>query len=172
MMLDYVDARYVMRVLDETVGQENWQRYHMIGDNGRIACGIGIRVNGEWVWKWDGAGETDIEAEKGAFSDSFKRAGVQWGIARDLYDRPTSTGSLPVTPVVRQSRPEPEFPPNEFDPEAEDEGKCPLHGWPFKNGKYGWFCSTKSKPGEPANKNGYCIQKPSDAWAARHEVDE
>ena len=29
---------------------------------------------------------SNIEPDKGAHSDAFKRAGVQWGIARDLYD--------------------------------------------------------------------------------------
>ena len=41
---------------------------------------------GRWVWKSDGAGATDFEGAKGAFSDSFKRAAVHWGIGRYLYD--------------------------------------------------------------------------------------
>lgn len=38
-----------------------------------------------WVWKWDVGKETSIEKEKGAASDSFKRAAVKWGIGRFLY---------------------------------------------------------------------------------------
>ena len=41
---------------------------------------------GVWITKTDGAGETDIEGEKGAFSDAFKRAAVHHGVARYLYD--------------------------------------------------------------------------------------
>jgi len=40
----------------------------------------------EWIWKADGAGDTDVEAEKGAISDAFKRAAVKWGVGRYLYD--------------------------------------------------------------------------------------
>jgi hypothetical protein len=35
--------------------------------------------------KADGAGDTDVEPEKGALSDAFKRAAVRWGIGRYLY---------------------------------------------------------------------------------------
>jgi hypothetical protein len=34
----------------------------------------------------NGAGDSDVEAEKGAISDAFKRAAVKWGIGRYLYD--------------------------------------------------------------------------------------
>lgn len=40
----------------------------------------------EWVTKADGAGDSDVEAEKGAISDALKRAAVKWGIGRYLYD--------------------------------------------------------------------------------------
>jgi hypothetical protein len=38
------------------------------------------------VTKWDGAENTDIEAVKGGLSGAMKRAAVQWGIGRYLYD--------------------------------------------------------------------------------------
>jgi len=47
-----------------------------------------VNVDGNWVTKYDGADETNIEATKGGFSDSMKRAAVQWGLGRDLYDYP------------------------------------------------------------------------------------
>jgi len=85
MALAYIDARDVMDRLDEVCGPENWQcRYPHA--NGKTVCEIGIRINGEWIWKADGAGDTDFEAEKGALSDAFKRAAVRWGIGRYLYD--------------------------------------------------------------------------------------
>lgn len=85
MALAYIDARDVMDRLDAVVGPDGWQcRYPHA--NGKTVCEIGIRLNGEWVWKADGAGDTDYEAEKGALSDAFKRAAVRWGIGRYLYD--------------------------------------------------------------------------------------
>jgi len=84
--LAYVDARYVMDVLDRVCGPDGWQCRYDWSDGKRLVCTIGIREGVDtWIWKADGAGETDIEGEKGAFSDAFKRAAVRFGIARDLY---------------------------------------------------------------------------------------
>jgi hypothetical protein len=82
--LAYIDARDVMQRLDTLVGPENWQNKYSHA-NGKTVCDIGIRCGQEWVWKADGAGDSDIEAEKGALSDAFKRAAVRWGIGRYLY---------------------------------------------------------------------------------------
>lgn len=83
--LAYIDARAVMNRLDDVVGPENWQdEYDCV--NGRTICKLGINVDGVWVWKSDGAGDTQVEAEKGGISDAFKRAAVKWGIGRYLYD--------------------------------------------------------------------------------------
>lgn len=92
--LAYIDARDVMRRLDEVVGPENWQdRYEVHGD--KTICYLSIKVEQgsfekpyEWVTKADGAGDTQVEAEKGSISDAFKRAAVKWGIGRYLYDIP------------------------------------------------------------------------------------
>lgn len=84
MALAYIDARDVMDRLDWVVGPANWQdRYPFVG-----CCEIGIKVGGEWLWKSNGAGVTQVEAEKGQYSDAFKRAAVLWGIGRYLYDLP------------------------------------------------------------------------------------
>ena len=48
-------------------------------------CRIGIKIDNEWVWRSNGAGETQVEGEKGKFSDAFKRAAVLWGVGRYLY---------------------------------------------------------------------------------------
>lgn len=85
MALAYIDARDVMDRLDDVCGPEGWQCRYPHAE-GKTVCEIGIRVNDEWVWKADGAGDTDVEAEKGALSDAFKRAAVRWGIGRYLYD--------------------------------------------------------------------------------------
>jgi len=80
----YIDARDVMKVLDDVIGPHNWQDdYKEVA--GKTLAGIGICFNGMWVWKWDVGTESKIEKEKGLISDSFKRAGVKWGIGRYLY---------------------------------------------------------------------------------------
>jgi hypothetical protein len=82
--LAYLDARDVMQRLDSVVGPANWQcRYPHAG--AMTVCEVGIRIDGEWIWKANGAGHTDIEAEKGALSDAFKRAAVLWGVGQYLY---------------------------------------------------------------------------------------
>lgn len=84
MALAYIDARDVMDRLDAVCGPENWQdRYEFHGP--RTVCYLSIRVGEEWITKADGAGDSDVEAEKGAISDALKRAAVKWGIGRYLY---------------------------------------------------------------------------------------
>lgn len=84
--LAYLDARDVMDRLDQVCGPANWQSEHFDAGNGKLGCRIGLFVDRLWIWKSDGAGDTDVEAEKGAFSGALKRAAVSWGIGRYLYD--------------------------------------------------------------------------------------
>lgn len=93
-ILAYKDARVDMKRLDDVLGAENWQRDHKEIKN-VVYCGIGVRINnndkGEapyWVWKWDAGSESNTEKQKGEASDSFKRAGFNYGIGRELYDFP------------------------------------------------------------------------------------
>lgn len=88
MLLLYKDARADFKILDETVEPQNWQRKHEVID-GRLFCSVGIKCDGEWVWKQDVGTPSDYEATKGEVSDSFKRACVNWGIGRELYTAPT-----------------------------------------------------------------------------------
>jgi len=97
----YAKARFIMDRLDDVVGSFNWQT-EVREVNGIICVGIGIRVPGapmQWVWKWDtgmeggdkddddaGPGGKDANVYKGIVSNGIKRAGVQWGITRDLYN--------------------------------------------------------------------------------------
>ncbi len=85
MALAYIDARDVQDRLDAVCGVF-WQVRTPWSANGKLACEIGIKIGDEWVWRGDGAGDSDVEADKGAFSDAFKRAAVRWGIGRYLYD--------------------------------------------------------------------------------------
>lgn len=89
--LAYITSRAVMQRLDDVCGPERWKNEYRDGANGAVLCGISIKcisVHGEpeWITKWDGAENTDVEAVKGGLSGAMKRAAVQWGIGRYLYD--------------------------------------------------------------------------------------
>lgn len=85
-VLAYVTNRAIMNRLDEVFGVGNWKNEYREWRDKGILCGISAKIDGEWVTKWDGAEETAIEAVKGGFSGSMKRAAVQWGIGRYLYN--------------------------------------------------------------------------------------
>lgn len=163
--MSYVDARYVMRKLDE-LGPENWQRRHSIGADGKVSCDIGIKVEDEWVWKGDGAGETDIEGSKGSFSDAFKRAAVNWGIARDLYSHRAGASS-PARPALSPAAgPSPGLAAGGEPPwpgEASGAAECPIHHKPWRTNQRGYYCATKVG-------DGWCQESPSKAWSARQEM--
>lgn len=88
-LLLYKDARVDQNILDESFTPFGWQRDHK-ELKGNIYCGISIydKDKSEWVTKWDCGKESFSEAEKGEASDSFKRAGFNWGIGRELYTSP------------------------------------------------------------------------------------
>lgn len=86
-VLAYITNRAIQARLDEVIGPESWQNVFTSGPAGGVMCGISIQTEaGEWVTKWDGADNTDIEKTKGGLSSAMKRAAVQWGIGRYLYD--------------------------------------------------------------------------------------
>lgn len=86
MALAYIDARDVMDRFDEVCGPEGWQAKYEETPSGRVICSIGVQNGGgDWVWKSDGAGSTQVEGEKGGISDALKRAAVVWGVGRYLY---------------------------------------------------------------------------------------
>lgn len=97
-ILLFKDARCDMRILDETVGPENWQK-EFYECKGTLFCRVGIHVHrvspqnafepyNEWVWKSDAGEPSNTSAQKGEASDSFKRACFNWGIGRELYTAP------------------------------------------------------------------------------------
>lgn len=95
-LLLYQDARCAQNILDESVGQFNWQKEYY-ESNGLLFCKIGIRdiETGEWIWKADTGSKSNIEGDKGLASDAFKRSAVSWGIGRELYTAPRIT--IPLT---------------------------------------------------------------------------
>jgi len=103
MALVYVTNRAIMDRLDEVCGPANWRNEYRPTANDpsgeSITCGISILVqrpdgSAEWVTKWDGAQNTATEPVKGGMSAAMKRAAVQWGIGRYLYDMPTQWVAL------------------------------------------------------------------------------
>jgi len=102
----YVSNRAIMNRLDEVVGTMGWKNteptlravknektgwidgvkktYDAILNG--FTTGISIKHNGEWITKYDGAEFTDFEPFKGGLSNAMKRAAVQWGIGRYLYE--------------------------------------------------------------------------------------
>jgi len=86
-LLLYKDARVDMDILDETVGNMNWKRSHT-RDNANCIIEIWDKDKNQWISKEDTGTESFTEKEKGLASDSFKRAGFNWGIGRELYTAP------------------------------------------------------------------------------------
>lgn len=86
-LLLYKDARVDQNILDETVGNMNWQRHHS-RDNANCTVAIWDAAKNQWIEKEDTGTESNTEKEKGLASDSFKRACVNWGIGRELYTAP------------------------------------------------------------------------------------
>ena len=89
MVLCYITARAVQSRLDAVCDPENWRteepRILTINGKSAFSVGISIRINEEWLTKWDVAEPTNIEPAKGGFSGAMKRTGAQWGIGRYLY---------------------------------------------------------------------------------------
>jgi hypothetical protein len=85
--LAYIDARDVQDRLQEVCGA-NWQDRYPLASGSLLICEIGLKIEGEWIWRANGAGDTQVEADKGKASDAFKRAAVLWGIGRYLYSLP------------------------------------------------------------------------------------
>lgn len=121
--LFYVDAREVMKRLDDVCGMDGWQRSVEETPHGCVAE-LSIRmpytVNGEekWVTKSDTGEFTKTSELKGASSDAFKRAAVNFGVGRYLYYIPNQwfpineykqfveTPTLPVWATPNKSLPD------------------------------------------------------------------
>lgn len=99
-LLIYKDARVDMKILDEVFGIDGWQRTHEV-INGNLFCTIKIwnEKAGCWISKQDVGTESNTEKQKGEASDSFKRAGFNVGIGRELYSAPFTWVNLAATEV-------------------------------------------------------------------------
>lgn len=85
----YLTNRAIQTRLDEVCGVMGWENQYKPAENEKgFLCGITIHFGEKSVTKWDGAESTHIEPLKGGLSNSMKRAAVQLGIGRYLYDLP------------------------------------------------------------------------------------
>lgn len=93
----YVSNRAVQSRLDEIFGIGGWQNEYQPWkerkkSDGTVEssqlCGISIYDDEkkQWITRWDGAADTDIEPIKGGLSAAMKRAASMFGIGRYLYD--------------------------------------------------------------------------------------
>lgn len=87
-MLLYMNSRVVTDLLDETVGNMNWCSEFQSVD-GKVICRIGIWDDDKrmFIYKSDTGSESNIEAEKGQFSDCYKRCLSRFGV-NELYTAP------------------------------------------------------------------------------------
>lgn len=85
----YKDARCDMAILDEVFGVTGWQRKH-VEIKGGLFCSILLwdEKTSTWIEKQDVGVPSSYESVKGESSDSFKRAGFNVGIGRELYTAP------------------------------------------------------------------------------------
>ena len=92
MVLAYVTNRAIQQRLDDVLGPANWRNEYSKAPDDGVLCGISIHIGDNpislgpnWITKFDGAENTQVEAVKGGLSGAMKRAAVQWGIGRYLY---------------------------------------------------------------------------------------
>ena len=182
-LLAYITSRAVMDRLDAVVGPENWKdEYHKTPLGNGFECRLSIRMtDGTWVTKIDGAEPTQIESIKGAYSDSFKRAAVKWGIGRYLYRLPLvwvpiqSKGQIYVSskgttgyatppelpqwalPVTYQSKPPSVAPAAELPNPEPPKDETPHDELWTKDQK--WFCAGMGKFGGYAAVRDWTVAK-------------
>ena len=99
-LLLFMDARAAQNILDETFTPFGWRRTHQeIG--GRLYCTVEVwdQEKKQWIGKQDVGTESFAEKEKGAASDSFKRACFIWdregAVFGSLYLAPGGPGMHP-----------------------------------------------------------------------------
>lgn len=102
--LPYVSNRAIQKRLDEVVGIENWKNEFIEWKDKDQLCGISIRMNNEWITKYDGASDTNVDGTKGGISGAMKRAAVQWGIGRYLYHLPAMWVDVEVASVSKAGK--------------------------------------------------------------------
>ncbi len=177
MTYSYVDARAVMQRFDDVLTPEGWNKMTKPIGEDKAWCRIEVKVGDAWVGREDVGyrnGPDDEEPLKSAVSDAFKRTAVYFGVGRHLYTDHTGAGSLRQAPQAIPAAAEP--PPAAAGNSPADGGDdvCPRHGLPWKHitgtndkGAYDFYACAYDQqvgPGEKANRNGYCGERPPRGW--------
>ncbi len=95
----YIDARTVIARLNKIVGW-GWSDSYTPSATGQ---GVECQLTIEGVTRSDVGSESNIDADKGAYSDALKRAAVKFGIGRELYDMEMAW--MPYDPVKKKLLP-------------------------------------------------------------------
>lgn len=171
--LTYVEDEKVMDRLDLVLGVGNWDVPNAVAIDARnVAVTLRIRnpETGEWASYSDFGTATNAQGEtlKEAWTDAFRRVARIPGVARYVYagevggtvtpfpvqlaqpvQQPVQTQTVQTQPVQQQPQ------------AAADPGVCPVHLKPWRDGKYGPYCTSKAQPGQAANDRGYCPLTPA-----------
>ena len=151
-VLAYINARTVMDRLDKVVGPAGWasELQPPAFSGGPYVCRLGLLLEGQWIWRSDGADATQVEAAKGGASDALKRAAVQWGLFRYAY-RLGDTWS-PVKPTYKNQRGEWNY---------EIDGRPQLPDWALPEDERG---QARSRPQAPR------AEPPADTGAPQQQA--
>jgi len=112
LVLAYVTNRAIQARFDEVFGPFGWQNSFHEGPQGGLICKLGAYDpnSKQWVWKEDGAENTQVEAVKGGLSSAMKRTAVQWGVGRYLYNLTDTWAKLSDSkPNPNQQKQQPGF---------------------------------------------------------------
>lgn len=108
--LAYIQAQTVMDRLDDAAGPANWWVEIQMADLW-VKCRLTVRLPDGATIMREGIGgypdmPTDEDRVKGAASDALKRAGVLFGVGRNLYDdHVPDYAHQPARPPAQQQRP-------------------------------------------------------------------
>lgn len=103
-------------------------------------------------------------------AEAYRTLSLGYAELADAYLDDTPTPTVAAAPSFD------ELPPDDFEqvvnPQTGEQGfaaVCPKHRTPYKDGKYGAYCSQKSDDPEWSNDRGYCRITPKNAAAYLRE---
>ena len=94
----YVTNRAIQNRLDDVFGCFGWKNQYREWHGDSQLCGISVKVEGEWITKWDGADDSATEATKGGLSDSNETCCLSMGHRTVTYINYLNCG-FPIKPA-------------------------------------------------------------------------